>query len=62
MSLLNETHDPALRSWVAEANQPGSDFPIQNRVGALFYDGASLRGRSASCLLGCGRLPTVNRL
>jgi fumarylacetoacetase len=24
------TNDPALRSWVASANQPGSDFPIQN--------------------------------
>ncbi|WP_076998986.1 fumarylacetoacetase [Variovorax sp. KK3] len=27
---LNPTHDPALRSWVASANQPGCDFPIQN--------------------------------
>jgi len=44
------------------SNGVRGDFPIQNRVGALFYDGASLRGRSASCLLGCGRLPTVNRL
>jgi len=24
------THDPALRSWVASANRPGCDFPIQN--------------------------------
>ena len=24
------THDPALRSWVASANDPASDFPIQN--------------------------------
>jgi fumarylacetoacetase len=30
MSLLNESHDPTLTSWVQEANQPGSDFPIQN--------------------------------
>ena len=30
MSLINETHDPALRSWVASANVQGSDFPIQN--------------------------------
>ncbi|CAB3786026.1 hypothetical protein LMG28688_02187 [Paraburkholderia caffeinitolerans] len=30
MSLINETHDPALKSWVEEANRPGSDFPIQN--------------------------------
>ncbi len=33
---LNETHDPALRSWVASANQPGSDFPIQNLPFAVF--------------------------
>jgi len=30
MTTLNETHDPALRSWVASANAPGSDFPVQN--------------------------------
>ncbi|MEO5733635.1 MAG: fumarylacetoacetase [Rubrivivax sp.] len=24
------THDPALRSWLASANEPGGDFPIQN--------------------------------
>lgn len=27
---LNATHDPARRSWVESANQPGCDFPIQN--------------------------------
>ncbi|MDO8274956.1 MAG: fumarylacetoacetase, partial [Serpentinimonas sp.] len=27
---LNETHDPALQSWVESAQQPGTDFPIQN--------------------------------
>jgi len=27
---LNETHDPRLDSWVASANAPGTDFPIQN--------------------------------
>jgi fumarylacetoacetase len=27
---LNETHDPALRSWVESANDPATDFPIQN--------------------------------
>ncbi|MFD0667461.1 fumarylacetoacetase [Ramlibacter sp. MAHUQ-53] len=36
MSLLNETHDPALRSWVASANAPGGDFPIQNLPFAVF--------------------------
>ncbi len=29
-SAVNATHDPNLRSWVAGANVPGSDFPIQN--------------------------------
>jgi fumarylacetoacetase len=28
--MLDATHDPALRSWVASANRPGTDFPIQN--------------------------------
>jgi fumarylacetoacetase len=36
MPALNETHDPALRSWVASANAPGSDFPIQNLPFAVF--------------------------
>ena len=27
---LNATHDPQLRSWVASANDAGSDVPIQN--------------------------------
>jgi fumarylacetoacetase len=27
---LDATHDPALRSWVEPANDPASDFPIQN--------------------------------
>ena len=30
MNLLDATHDPALRSWVASANAEGTDFPIQN--------------------------------
>ena len=27
---VDDTHDPALRSWVASANDPAGDFPIQN--------------------------------
>src|SRR5689334_6805449 len=27
---VDETHDPALASWVESANAPDSDFPIQN--------------------------------
>jgi len=29
-AILDATHDPALRSWVAAANQTACDFPIQN--------------------------------
>jgi len=36
MTLLNETHDPALRSWVASAHAAGTDFPIQNLPFAIF--------------------------
>ena len=36
MSILNETHDPALRSWLASANQANADFPIQNLPFAVF--------------------------
>ncbi|MEY2825582.1 MAG: fumarylacetoacetase, partial [Pseudomonadota bacterium] len=36
MSLLNETHDPKLSSWVTSANLPGTDFPIQNLPFAVF--------------------------
>ncbi len=30
MTMLDATHDPALRSWVASAQAPDTDFPIQN--------------------------------
>ncbi len=36
MTLLNETHDPALRSWLASANVAHTDFPIQNLPFAVF--------------------------
>lgn len=36
VTLKNETHDPALRSWVASANQPDCDFPIQNLPFGVF--------------------------
>ena len=34
--MINETHDPALRSWVTSANDPTSDFPLQNLPFAAF--------------------------
>ena len=33
---LNETHDPALRSWVESANRADADFPLQNLPFAVF--------------------------
>jgi fumarylacetoacetase len=30
MNSIDETHDPALRSWVESANGPATEFPIQN--------------------------------
>ena len=37
---LDETHDPAARSWVESANDAASDFPIQNLpFGIVAYDG-----------------------
>ncbi|MHC4900329.1 MAG: fumarylacetoacetase [Planctomycetota bacterium] len=33
---LDATHEPALRSWVEAANDPASDFPIQNLPFGVF--------------------------
>jgi fumarylacetoacetase len=44
---LDETHDPALNSWVRSANRPGCDFPIQNLPFAIFrrkHSAESARG------------------
>jgi fumarylacetoacetase len=42
--MIDATHDPALTSWVESANQPATDFPIQN----LPYGTFRSRGRSAT--------------
>ena len=42
MTTLNETHDPALCSWVEPANAADTEFPIQNLPLAVFRR----RGRS----------------
>ena len=33
---MNRTHDPELKSWVDSANDPASDFPIQNLPFGVF--------------------------
>ncbi|HRD78203.1 MAG TPA: fumarylacetoacetase [Hyphomicrobiaceae bacterium] len=47
---LNETHDPALKSWVASANVPGCPFPIQNLPFCIF----SAPGRTRRMGVGIG--------
>jgi fumarylacetoacetase len=43
--LLNETHDPARRSFVESANPPGGDFPIQNLPFGVFRRGVGEQPR-----------------
>lgn len=38
MAALNETHDPARKSWIASANAADSDFPIQNLPYGVFSE------------------------
>jgi fumarylacetoacetase len=44
-SPLNETHDPARRSWVESANAPESEFPIQNLPFCVFCPTAGSQPR-----------------
>jgi fumarylacetoacetase len=45
MTTLNETHDPARKSWVETANAANSDFPIQNLpFGVFTAPGRDARG------------------
>jgi fumarylacetoacetase len=41
MPEMNEAHDPTRRSWVESANDPNSDFPIQNLPYGVFRRRAS---------------------
>ena len=38
---IDETHDPKLESWVESANDPNTDFPIQNLPFVMFDDDTS---------------------
>ncbi len=46
---MNHTHDPGLRSWLESANDPSTDFPIQNLPFGVFDDG---RGRRVGIAIG----------
>jgi fumarylacetoacetase len=51
-AVLDPTHDPKLRSWVASANLPGCDFPIQNLPFAIFRRSGS--GENFRCGVAIG--------
>jgi fumarylacetoacetase len=44
-AVLNETHDPARRSFVDSTNAPGCDFPIQNLPFGVFCPAGEKAGR-----------------
>ena len=72
---MNETHDPALTSWIESANAPDTDFPIQNlpfgvfsrkgdherRVGVAIGDQIVDVGESLSATLWRGKARDVAR-
>jgi fumarylacetoacetase len=72
---MNQTHDPALTSWVESANSPEGDFPIQNlpfgifsrkgeserRVGVAIGDQIVDVGESLSANLWSGKARDVAR-
>ncbi len=43
--MTDQTHDPALRSWVESANETGTDFPVQNLPYGMFRDARGGRPR-----------------
>ncbi len=43
--VIDATHDPDRRSWVESANDPGSDFPIQNLPFGRFRQAADMDWR-----------------
>ena len=52
LRLPNSTHDPRLRSWVASANEDGTDFPIQNLPFGVFRRHASGEGARVGVAIG----------
>jgi fumarylacetoacetase len=49
---INETHDPNLRSWVESANDPNTDFPIQNLPLCFFRHSSKESGESLGIPIG----------
>jgi fumarylacetoacetase len=49
---INETHDPDLKCWVESANDPNTDFPIQNLPFGVFNKPESLDLPSVGVAIG----------
>ncbi len=49
---INETHDPNLKSWVESANDPETDFPIQNLPFVAFHRDKNDHGFYADTSIG----------
>lgn len=49
---VNQTHQSSLRSWVESANDPASDFPIQNLPFGMFRRTASKENHRAGVAIG----------
>lgn len=53
MITVNETHDINLKSWVESANDPNTDFPIQNLPFCVFnYEGDETQSDYAGVVIG----------
>jgi fumarylacetoacetase len=51
-SKLDRTHDASARSWLASANEPGTDFPLQNLPFGVFRDAKADAPRRGGVAIG----------
>lgn len=49
---INETHDPNLKSWIESANDPNTDFPIQNLPFCVFRHYSTENNKSVGVVIG----------
>ncbi|RPJ84356.1 MAG: fumarylacetoacetase, partial [Acidobacteria bacterium] len=46
IAAVDDTHDPAIESWVESANDPATDFPLQNLPFGVFRRSATTRAEN----------------
>ena len=59
MSLINETHDLSLSSWLTSANAAGTDFPIQNLPFAVMRRSGTLEPWRGAVAIGDQAIDTA---